>query len=84
MDNIQEQKSIANQLRKEKKFTEALPVYKLLWENTKDSFDGAGYLTCLRKLQLFDEALPLSKELLTCFPDFEWCRKEVAWTRLQG
>ncbi len=84
MENIQELKFKANQLRKDSRHDEALPIYKSLWEKTKDSFDGAGYLSCLRKLHLFDEALVLANELITKFPDFEWGRKEVVWTRIQG
>lgn len=84
MENIQEQKVRANQLRKDSKYDEALPLYKTLWEESKDSFDGTGYLSCLRKLHHFDEAIPFANELIKLFPDFEWCRKEVVWTRIQG
>ncbi|GAI31414.1 unnamed protein product, partial [marine sediment metagenome] len=38
----------------------------------------------LRKLELFDEAIVLADELISKYPDFEWCRNEVIWTYIQG
>jgi len=84
MADITEQKQKANQLRKVKNFREALLLYKDLWKETGDEFDGAGLLHCLRKLELFDEAIVLADELIAKYPDFEWCRNEVIWVYIQG
>lgn len=84
MADITEQKQKANQLRKVKNFREALLLYKDLWKETGDEFDGAGLLHCLRKLELFDEAIVLADELIVKYPDFEWCRNEVIWVYIQG
>jgi len=84
MTDITEQKQKANRLRKVKNFGEALPLYKDLWKETGDEFDGTGFLHCLRKLELFDEAIALADELISKYPDFEWCRNEVIWTYIQG
>ena len=84
MTDITEQKQKANQFRKVKNFREALPLYKDLWKETGDECDGAGFLHCLRKLELFDEAIVLADELITKYPDFEWCRNEAIWTYIQG
>lgn len=77
-------KNHANELRKDGKFKEALPLYKELWEKNGDKFDGTGLLHCLRKLKLFDEALPLADKLLKNYSDFDWARNEVIWTYVQG
>jgi ribonuclease HIII len=82
--NIKKQRQEANDLRKKGNFQEALPIYRDLWINSKDKFDGAGLLHCLRKLELFDEALPLADELISLYPSFNWCRLEVIWTYISG
>lgn len=84
MTDITEQKQKANQLRKAKNFREALPLYRDLWKETGDEFDGTGLLHCFRKLELFDEAIVLADELIVKYPDFEWCRNEVIWAYIQG
>jgi tetratricopeptide (TPR) repeat protein len=82
--NLIEQKRKANELRKAGNFKEALPLYRNLWKETEDKFDGAGLLHCLRKLDLFGEAIPLADTLYDKFPDFSWCRNEVIWTYIEG
>jgi tetratricopeptide (TPR) repeat protein len=84
MTDLAEQKKKANDFRKAKNFEEALLLYRNLWKETTDKFDGAGLLHCLRKLGLFDEALILADELIVKYPDFKWCRNEVIWTYIQG
>ena len=64
MTGLTEQKQKANGLRKAGDFEEALPLYRDLWEKTADKFDGAGLLHCLRKLELFEEALIFADELI--------------------
>jgi len=84
MTNLTEQKQKANELRKAGSCKEALLLYTNLWEETGDKFDGSGLLHCLRKLELFDEAIALADELIVKYPDFRWCRIEVIWTYIQG
>jgi tetratricopeptide (TPR) repeat protein len=84
MFNLTEQKQKANDLRKAKNFEEALLLYRNLWKETEDKFDGSGLLHCLRKLKIFDEAIVLAGELIGKYPDFDWCRKEVIWTLISG
>ena len=59
MSDLTKDKHEANKLRKAGNFEEALPLYRNLWKETGDGFDGAGLLHCLRKLKLFDEAMEL-------------------------
>ena len=84
MVNLSEKKQKANQLRKAGGFEEALQLYRNLWEGEGDKFDGAGLLHCLRKLELFDEAVVFANELIDKYPDFDWCRREVIWTLISG
>jgi tetratricopeptide (TPR) repeat protein len=84
MDNINLEKQKANELRKKGDFKTALPIYWKLWEKSGDKFDGAGLLNCLRKLDLFKEALILADDLLIKFPTFNWCKIEIIWTYVQG
>lgn len=84
MTNLTEQKQKANEYRKTGRFKEALQLYRNLWMQTGDKFDGAGLLHCLRKLELFEEAIVLADELIAKYPDFDWCRNEVIWTYIYG
>ena len=49
----------ANEHRKNGQLEKALPLYRELVKDDSDSYSAAGLLHCLRKLHLFDEALPL-------------------------
>ncbi|GAG59394.1 unnamed protein product [marine sediment metagenome] len=71
MPNLTEQKRKANELRKAGNCKEALLLYRNLWKETGDKFDGAGFLHCLRKLELFDEAIVLADELIVKYPNFQ-------------
>ena len=84
MVNLEEEKQEANKLRKIGAFKEVLSLYRNLWEKTGDKFDGAGLLHCLRKLELFDEALSFADVLIAKYLDFKWCRNEVIWTLISG
>ena len=84
MINLTERKQKANELRKAGDFEEALTLYRSLWGETGDGYDGSGLLHCLRKLELFDEAIVLADDLIGKYPDFDWCRKEVIWTLISG
>jgi tetratricopeptide (TPR) repeat protein len=81
MNNIQQKKQQANELRKQGRIKGALPLYKELYESAaKDKFDCAGYLHCLRKLKKYEEAVTIAEECEEKYPDFNWCRIEIIWT----
>jgi tetratricopeptide (TPR) repeat protein len=82
--DINQQKIEANSLRKKGQIQEALPLYRELWGKTRDEFDGAGLIHCLRKMELFDEAIVLADEMLKKYPDFDWGRNESIWAYIQG
>lgn len=81
---IVEQKQRANELRKKGKYKDALLLYEELWKDTQDKYIGAGLLHCLRKLELFERAIPFADDIIAKYPDFEWCKKEVIWTYIHG
>lgn len=78
--NIYDLKRSANELRQAKKYPEAKALYESLYPKTKDLFDGAGLLHCLRKLDLDEDAIQLAKELEDKCSTLDWCRNEVIWT----
>ncbi|MFS0820903.1 tetratricopeptide repeat protein [Bacillus sp. 1P02SD] len=83
MSNVQQQK--ANMLRKEGKLREALDVYQDLWKNTsRDKYIAAGYLHCLRKLNMHEVALSLVKEYKKDYMEFDWFRNELIWTYISN
>lgn len=84
MSSMQDRKEEAKQFRKAGEYQKALEVYRSLFKDTKDQYDAAGFLHCLRKPGKFDEALPLAERIAQQYPSFEWGRKEVIWTRIQG
>lgn len=84
MNTLYQKKEQANELRKNGRLEEALPLYQSLWESAQDKFNGAGLLHCLRKLRRFEEALPLAKELEKQHIGFDWCRREIIWTYIGG
>jgi tetratricopeptide (TPR) repeat protein len=74
----------ANELRHNGKVEEALPLYRELLEDESDSYSAAGFLHCLRKLRLFDEALSLCTPPSQRHMLLDWYKKEVIWTLIQG
>ena len=84
MSDLRERKENAKELRKSQNFKDAVLLYRDLWQETEDHYDGAGLLQCLRKLELFDEAIPFAEELIIKHPESDWCRNEVIWTLISG
>ncbi|GEM_PF-773919 len=74
----------ANDLRKKGEFDKALAFYRELSKDAADSYSAAGLLHCLRKLHLFDEALPLCTLANQKHMTLDWYRNEVVWTLIQG
>ncbi|MEJ5304764.1 MAG: hypothetical protein WHV63_02365 [Ignavibacteria bacterium] len=82
MSDFNSLKQKAEQLRKEKKFQEALPIYKNLWENFRDDCNewiGWGYAYCLQKTGQYNEGLKISREVYKHYPDFNQIKNTYAW-----
>jgi len=71
----------ANELRKSKRYKDALEIYRELWDGQHyNEYTAAGLLHCLRKLQHLDEAMTFADEIAARYPDHNWVNLEVAWT----
>jgi len=84
MQTLNDKKKAAKEYRKNKDFTNAIPLYETLWKETNDAFDGAGLLNCYRKNGSFDKAIPLARKLFKKHIDLEWAAREICWTLIQG
>ena len=82
MDKMREKKEKAEKLRKEKKFAEAIPIYKELWEeaNPKNKWDGWGYAICLNQTKQYQEAYKVSRAVYESDKSFSYIRGQFAWT----
>ena len=74
----------ANNLRKNREFGKALPLYRELSKDDSDPYAAAGLLQCLRELRMFDQALPLCSPTNPKHISLDWYRNEVIWTLIQG
>jgi len=74
----------ANNLRKNREFGKALPLYSELAKDASDPYAAAGLLHCLRMLRMFDQALPLCSVTHPEHLGLDWYRNEVIWTLIQG
>jgi len=82
MDNIVELRNQANNYRKAKNYTAALPIYRQLWEEHRQScneWDGWGYAFCLEKTKNYQQGLVVAREVYSMKPDFELIRSVYAW-----
>lgn len=84
MNDIADRKQISKELRQAHKYDKALELYRELWAETGDAYDGAGLLHCLRKQEMFEEATIFARELISKYPSMDWCRNEVIWTMISG
>lgn len=82
MNDIADTKNRASQLRKQKSYIEAIPLYKELWENHQDGcneWDGWGYAFSLRKIGQVEQALKVAKIVNEKCPEFEINNSLLAW-----
>jgi hypothetical protein len=70
--NIYDLKKSANELRQSKKYLEARDAYNNIWLQDKDDYVGAGLLNCLRKLDLYEDAVRLAEELEERCEGLDW------------
>lgn len=81
-DNPFQMKQEASALRKQKRYQEALDLYKVLWTDHRaicDHWDGWGYAQSLRKAGRSEEALVVCEEVHTLKPDFDYNNNLYAW-----
>ena len=82
MSDFNSLKQKAEQFRKEKKFQEALQIYRDLWTNFREDCNewiGWGYAYCLQKIGKYEEGLKVSREVYKNYPDFKQIKNTYAW-----
>ncbi len=82
MSDFQTIKKQADEFRRAKKYAEALPLYRQLWEEHREScneWDGWGYALCLKHMKYYKKALEICKEVSKLKPDFEMIKGVYAW-----
>lgn len=77
-------KERAHKLRLKGKIKDALPLFQQLVFENEELDDMVGLLYCLRRLNKFDEALPLADRLKETYLGFDWANSEIACTYLHG
>ena len=83
---METKKQMANNLRKNQKYEQAEAIYKELYESreSRDGYDTAGYLHCLRKQRKFAEAIRTADQITPELLEIAWCRNEMIWSYIQG
>lgn len=82
MSDFNTLKNQAEQYRKNNNFAEALPLYKKLWEEYRESCNewiGWGYAYCLKQQEKYLEALNICREVYKMNSDFEMIKTIYAW-----
>lgn len=83
MPDFQTLKQQATEFRKAKNYVQALPLYKQLWEEYRESCDvweGWAYAFCLKQQKDYKKSLEICREVYTLKPDFKNIRDVYAWS----
>ena len=72
MINMDDKRESAKALKTEGNYQEALLLFKTLWEETKDKWDGWNLAYCYNKSKQFEEALDISKAVYASDKDFDF------------
>jgi len=70
MESFDEIRQNASELRQKQKYAEALPLFKKLWEEENNKWDGWGYALCLRKLKKYEQSIEISENILKKYNNF--------------
>jgi len=69
----------ADELRKQGKYIEAIPLYRELIKTSTSSYPTRWLVNCLRKSGDTDAAFQVGQEALKKFPNDQYLRSEMAW-----
>lgn len=76
---INPQSQAADELRKAKKFAEAIPLYQEMLEINPSAYATRWLIYCLRKSGEIEEAFTTAQEALKQYPQDSYLRSEMAW-----
>ncbi|MCS7018600.1 MAG: tetratricopeptide repeat protein [Bernardetiaceae bacterium] len=82
MQDIQTIKKQAEEFRRARKYAEALPLYKQLWEEHRENcneWEGWAYAFCLKQQKEYKKSLDICREVYKLKPDFENIKSVYAW-----
>jgi hypothetical protein len=82
MPTVNEIKTQAQQLVKARNYTDALPLFKTLWDEHREDcneWEGWRYAFCLKQLREYKPALEICREVYKIKPSFENIKGLYAW-----
>ena len=82
MQDFQTIKKQADEFRKAKKYADALPLYKQLWEEYRENcneWEGWAYAFCLKQQKEYKNSLDICREVYKLKPDFDNIKGVYAW-----
>lgn len=82
MTAITELRTKAKELRDQKQYGQALPLYQQCWQgypNERTAWDGWGYAYCLNKEKRYPEALDICREVYKLDAAFGPIKSQYAW-----
>lgn len=79
MATLQELKTQANELRKQDKHDEALPLYQEIWNQEKNDWNGYYLAQCYRKSGEYFNAREIQNHVIQSSPYFAPIKNEVLW-----
>ncbi len=80
MIDIKEKRDKASSLRKQNNFQDALPLFRSLWKETNDKWDGWNLAFCYNKCSNHRDALTISKEVYALDNEFDYIKGQYAWS----
>jgi tetratricopeptide (TPR) repeat protein len=82
MQDYQAIKKGADEFRRARKYADALPLYKQLWEEHRENcneWEGWAYAFCLKQQKDYEQCLEICREVYKLNPDFENIKGVYAW-----
>ena len=80
MNNIDQKRESAKSLKTQGDYHEASQLFKTIWEETKDKWDGWNLAYCYNKSKQFEDALEISKLVYAIDKDFDFIKGTYAWS----
>lgn len=82
MQDYQTIKKQADDFRRARKYADALPLYKQLWNEHRENcneWEGWAYAFCLKQQKDYKQSLDICREVYKLKPDFENIKGVYAW-----
>lgn len=82
MQDYQTIKKQADDFRRARKYADALPLYKQLWDEHRENcneWEGWAYAFCLKQQKDYKQSLDICREVYKLKPDFENIKGVYAW-----